>query len=152
VADEELLAGIDAPFEAINSAVERLNRYRAEPMGKIRLNVLEHASSLLLGPVLPIFVERYPEIEVEVTVTNQLVGVIARGADAGIRYGGTVPEDMIAQAPSGDMRWVFVGASGYLSHFGVTPRKPTARVTVPQLHQLVVTVVAGVYERNDLRS
>lgn len=122
-AGEELLAQIDAPFEAIRSAVEGLNRYRAEPMGKIRLNVLEHASALLLGPVMPVFVERYPEIEVEVTVTNQLVDVTARGADAGIRYGGTVPEDMIAQAISGDIRWVVVGASEYLARFGV-PRHP----------------------------
>lgn len=122
-AGEELLAGIGAPFEAIGAAVEGLNRYRDEPMGKIRLNVLEHASSLLLGPVMPIFVERYPEIEVAVTVTNQLVDVTARGADAGIRYGGTVPEDMIAQALSGDIRWVVVGARSYLDRFGV-PEHP----------------------------
>jgi DNA-binding transcriptional LysR family regulator len=122
-AGEELLAGIDAPFDAIGSAVEGLNRYRAEPMGKIRLNVLEHASSLLLGPVMPIFVERYPDIEVEVTVANQLVDVTARGADAGIRYGGTVPEDMIAQALSSNIRWVVVGAPAYLSRFGM-PEHP----------------------------
>jgi len=57
-AGEELLAAINAPFEAIGSAVEALNRYRAEPAGRIRLNVLEHASSLLLAPVLPTFVDR----------------------------------------------------------------------------------------------
>lgn len=118
-AGEELLAGIGAPFEAIGVAAEGLNRYRADPTGKIRLNVLEHASALLLGPVMPIFVERYPEIEVDVTVTNTLVDVTAQGADAGIRYGGTVPEDMIAQALSGAIRWVVVGSPAYLARFGV---------------------------------
>ena len=73
-----MLAGIGVPFEAIGSAVESLNRYRNEPVGRIRLNVLEHASALLLGPVMPIFVERYPEIEVEVMVTNHLVDVTAQ--------------------------------------------------------------------------
>ncbi len=124
-AGEELLAGIGSPFEAIGAAVEGLNRYRAEPTGRIRLNVLEHASSLILGPVMPVFVERYPAIEVEVTVANHLVDVTAQGADAGIRYGGTVPEDMIAQALSGDIRWVVVGAPGYLARFGV-PGHPHA--------------------------
>ncbi|GGE93772.1 LysR family transcriptional regulator [Sphingomonas prati] len=124
-AGEELLAGIGSPFEAIGAAVEGLNRYRAEPMGRIRLNVLEHASALLLGPVMPVFVERYPDIAVDVTVTNHLVDVTAQGADAGIRYGGTVPEDMIAQALSGDIRWVVVGAPGYLDRFG-TPDHPQA--------------------------
>src|SRR3954451_5863219 len=96
-AGEELQAALDVPFEAIGAAVEALNRYRVEPAGRIRLNVLEHASSLLLGPVLPVFVERYPDIEVDVAVSNHLIDVVARGADAGIRYGGTVPEDMTAQ-------------------------------------------------------
>jgi DNA-binding transcriptional LysR family regulator len=118
-AGEELLAGIGTPFEAIGWAVEGLNRYRAEPSGRIRLNVMEHASSLLLGPVMPTFVERYPDIEIDVTVTNHLVDVTAQGADAGIRYAGTVPEDMIAQPLSGDIRWVVVGSPAYLARAGV---------------------------------
>lgn len=118
-AGEELQVAIGEPFEAIGAAVEALNRYRDDPAGRIRLNVLEHASSLLLGPVLPVFVDRYPDIEIEVAVTNHLVDVIASGADAGIRYGGTVPEDMIAQRLSPDIRWVVVGAPAYLERFGV---------------------------------
>ena len=124
-AGEELLDGIGSPFEAIGAAVEGLNRYRAEPVGRIRLNVLEHARSLILAQVMPIFIERYPEIEVDVTVTNHLVDMTAQGADAGIRYGGTVPEDMIAQALSGEIRWVVVGSPGYLARFGV-PDHPQA--------------------------
>jgi DNA-binding transcriptional LysR family regulator len=122
-AGEELLAAIGAPFEAIGSAVEALNRYRDEPAGRIRLNVLEHASSLLLAPVLPIFVDRYPEIQLDVVVSNHLVDVIAEGADAGIRYGGTVPEDMIAQRLSSDIRWVVAGSPAYLERFGI-PEHP----------------------------
>jgi DNA-binding transcriptional LysR family regulator len=122
-AGEELLAAISAPFAAIGSAVEALNRYRDEPAGRIRLNVMEHAASLLLAPVLPRFVDLYPDIEIDVTVSNQLVDVIAQGADAGIRYGGTVPEDMIAQRLSGDIRWIVVGAPSYLDRFGV-PEHP----------------------------
>jgi DNA-binding transcriptional LysR family regulator len=123
-AGEELLAAIGAPFEAIGSAVEVLNRYRDEPAGRIRLNVLEHASSLLLAPVLPTFVERYPEIQLDVAVSNHLVDVIAEGADAGIRYGGTVPEDMIAQRLSSDIRWVVAGSPAYLERFGI-PEHPS---------------------------
>ncbi|MGY8680921.1 LysR substrate-binding domain-containing protein [Bradyrhizobium sp. UFLA05-153] len=117
-AGEELQAALAVPFDAIGTAVEALNRYRAEPAGRIRLNVLEHASSLLLGPVLPTFVDRYPGIEVDVAVSNHLVDVVAQGADAGIRYGGTVPEDMIAQRLSSDIRWVVVGSPGYFERRG----------------------------------
>jgi DNA-binding transcriptional LysR family regulator len=118
-AGEELLGKIVEPFEAIGSAAEALNRYRDEPSGRIRLNILEHAATLLLGPVLPIFVERYPDIQIDVAVTNHLVDVISEGADAGIRYGGTVPEDMIAQRLSPDIHWVVVGSPAYLARHGV---------------------------------
>jgi DNA-binding transcriptional LysR family regulator len=117
-AGEELHAALAAPFDAIGTAVEALNRYRAEPAGRIRLNVLEHASSLLLGPVLPVFMERYPGIEVDVAISNHLIDVVAQGADAGIRYGGTVPEDMVAQRLSPDIRWVVVGAPAYFDRQG----------------------------------
>lgn len=122
-AGEALLAQIEPSFATIGAAVEGLNRYRAEPMGRIRLNVLEHGSSLLLAKVLPIFVERYPGIEIDIAVSNHMVDVIAQGADAGIRYGGTVPEDMIAQRLSADIRWVVVASPAYLERFG-TPGHP----------------------------
>src|SRR6059058_42384 len=56
----------------------------------------EELQAAILAPVLPTFVDRYPAIEVDVVVSNRLVDVVAAGADAGIRYAGTVPEDMIA--------------------------------------------------------
>lgn len=126
-AGEELLGKIVDPFDAIGSAVEGLNRYRDEPSGRIRINVLEHAATLLLGPVLPTFVERYPDIQIDVAVTNHIVDVISEGADAGIRYGGTVPDDMIAQRLSPDIRWVVVGAPIYLEKHG-TPTHPSQLV------------------------
>jgi DNA-binding transcriptional LysR family regulator len=118
-AGEDLCVELTAPFEAIGTAVEGLNRYRHEPAGRISLNVLEHASTLLLAPLLPVFVDRYPGISVDVTITNNLVDVVAHGADAGIRWGGTVPEDMVAQRLSSDIRWVVVGSPAYFGRRGV---------------------------------
>lgn len=122
-AGEELQAAITGPFDAIGEAVEGLNRFRDAPAGRIRLNVPEHAASLLLGPVLPAFIDRYPNIEIELSVSNHMIDVIDKGYDAGIRYGGTVPEDMVAQRLSGDIRWVVVGSPQYLERFG-TPQHP----------------------------
>lgn len=118
-AGEELQAAISDPFDRIEQAVDSLNRFRDVPKGRIRLNVPSDAASLLLGPALPHFVERYPDIALDLAVSNQLVDVIDGGFDAGIRYGGTVPEDMIAQRLSADIRWVVVGSVAYLERHGV---------------------------------
>jgi DNA-binding transcriptional LysR family regulator len=122
-AGEQLQAAISSPFEAIGQAVEDLNRFRDAPSGRIRLNVPTDAATLLLAPVMPVFVDRYPDIEVDVAVSNHLIDVIDSGFDAGIRYGGTLPEDMIAQRLSADIRWVVAGSPDYLERFGI-PEHP----------------------------
>jgi DNA-binding transcriptional LysR family regulator len=122
-AGEELRAMLEEPFEVIYQAADNLNRFRDAPAGRVRINVLEDAASLLLGPVMPIFVERYPDVEVDISVNNRLIDVIGGGFDAGIRYGGTVPEDMIAQRLSPDIRWVAAASPTYLERFGA-PANP----------------------------
>jgi DNA-binding transcriptional LysR family regulator len=84
------------PFEAIGDAVGALNLYRGAPAGRIRLNVVADVATLLLGPVLPKFATRYPDVELDIVATNRIVDIVREGFDAGFRYGGTVPEDMIA--------------------------------------------------------
>jgi DNA-binding transcriptional LysR family regulator len=122
-AGEALAAAIGGPFEVIDTAMETLNRFRDEPTGRIRLNVAVEAANLLLAPVLPTFVERYPDIELDIVASNRMVDVTDAGFDAGIRYGGTVPEDMIAQRLSSDFQWVVAASPEYLDRFGV-PEHP----------------------------
>lgn len=122
-AGEELFTTIEGPLDMIGQAAENLNRFRDAPAGRVRINVLEDAVGLLLDPVMPIFVKRYPEVEVDISVNNRLLDVIGGGFDAGIRYGGTVPEDMIAQRLSTDIRWIAAASPAYLEEFG-TPSHP----------------------------
>ena len=122
-AGEELRAAILEPLDHIHEALEVLNRFRDAPTGRIRLNVPTEAAEFVVGPVLPAFLERYPEVEIEISVSNHMIDVIDGGFDAGIRYGGTVPEDMIAQRLAPDFRWIVVAAPAYLERFG-TPQHP----------------------------
>ncbi len=117
-AGEELRDALSVPFEAIGHAADVLNRFRDSPSGHIRLNVLAGAADTILTQVLPTFFERYPDVLVDVSVTNRMIDVIGQGFDAGIRFGGTVPEDMIAQRLSPDVRWMVAGAPSYFERFG----------------------------------
>jgi DNA-binding transcriptional LysR family regulator len=110
VAGEELLAAISRPFDEIEQAVDRLNRYRDRPTGRIRINIPVESATLLIGPILREFVDRYPDVELDVAVSNHLIDVTEGGFDAGIRYGGTAPTDMVAQHLSADTRWVVAGS------------------------------------------
>jgi DNA-binding transcriptional LysR family regulator len=122
-AGEMLRTAIRTPFDEIGRAVEVLNQFRDAPMGRIRLSVPTEAADFVVGPVLHVFLERYPDVEIEISVSNHMIDVIDSSFDAGIRYGGTVPEDMIAQRLAPDFRWVVVAAPAYLERFGV-PSSP----------------------------
>src|SRR4051794_30895734 len=78
-AGEELQAAILDPFERIGRAVEVVNRFRDAPVGRVRLSVPTEAAELLVGPVLAAFAERYPDIEIEISVSNQMIDVIDSG-------------------------------------------------------------------------
>lgn len=122
-AGDALAASTSMPIVAIDDALETLNRFRDAPTGRIRINSAVEAATLLIGPVLPTFVDRYPEVELDIVASNRMVDVTQGGFDAGIRYGGTVPEDMIAQRLSANIRWIVAGAPSYLQRFG-TPSHP----------------------------
>ncbi len=122
-AGEQLREALEAPYAAIGAAIEDLNRFRTAPAGRLRLNVVGDAAHLLLAPVMGVLAERYPELELDIVASNRMVDVIGEGFDAGIRHGGTVPEDMIAQRLSAELRWMVAGAPEYLARHG-TPLHP----------------------------
>ncbi|EOC1304544.1 LysR family transcriptional regulator [Cronobacter dublinensis] len=122
-AGEVLVQAILKPFEAIDDALESLNQFRDSPGGRIRINAAVEAANLLLAPVMPAFMDRYPHVEIDIVASNRMVDVTEAGFDAGIRYGGTVPEDMIARRLSADIRWVIAASPDYLARYG-TPAHP----------------------------
>ena len=70
--------------------------FRDRPAGTLRLNVPVIAARLTLPAIVPAFLERYPEIRLEVIAEDSFVDVLAAGCDAGIRYEERLEQDMIA--------------------------------------------------------
>ncbi|ASK96812.1 LysR family transcriptional regulator [Xanthomonas campestris pv. merremiae] len=122
-AGEMLLTELEPRFLGISDAVERLAHFRERPAGRVRVTTLADASRLVIAPKLPGFMAAYPDIEVEIDVNDHFVDMVAQGFDVGIRYGGTVPEDMIASRLTEDLDWIVVGSPAYLDAHG-RPRRP----------------------------
>jgi DNA-binding transcriptional LysR family regulator len=117
-AGETLLKAISQPIDALNLAFESLNGFRDTPSGRIRLNVPQDAALYLLAPILPQFTRQYPDIELDVVIDNRMVDVVAEGFDAGIRFGGTVPADMVSQRLSAEIRWFAAASPAYIEEHG----------------------------------
>lgn len=114
---------LEAGFDEIGSALSEIDDARGGAFGELRLNIPSDASRLVVSPVLATFRARFPDIRLTVVVENRPIDMVAEGYDAGIRYGDTVPEDMIAVALTAPLEWVVVGAPKYLETLG-RPREP----------------------------
>lgn len=114
-AGRDLLERIQTGFAAIEAGLEALNLYRDRPAGQLRLNVPTDAARMLLAPILADYVIRFPEVRLEVVTQDTVVDIVKDGFDAGIRYGGRVPVDMIALPLGSELRWIMVASPAYLA-------------------------------------
>jgi DNA-binding transcriptional LysR family regulator len=93
------------------------------PKGRLRIDVGGSLASLFLIPKLPAFVERYPEIQVEIGVSDRPIDLISESVDCVIR-GGPLTEQSLVARRVGDLPWVTCATPAYLAHHG-TPTHPS---------------------------
>jgi len=110
---------VDQALESLRTVTAR----RGEVTGRVRLTVPTVAVTLVLARLIPRFIERYPQVELDVRVEDRLVNTVAEGLDAGIRLVESIDRDMIRVRLSAPGRIVVVAAPSYLERRGV-PQKP----------------------------
>lgn len=106
----------------IEEAENEVSRFRERPQGRLRVNVGHAFGAHALVPALPEFLARYPDIEVEITMTDRLVDLVEEGADVGIRSGHLADSSLVARRIC-DHERVICASPDYLARHG-TPRNP----------------------------
>lgn len=113
-AGERLLEAIVPAFGSVDAALGRLSEARDVPAGTVRLTTVKHAARHVLGPMLAGFLDRYPDIAVEITADDHFRDIVADGFDAGIRLGERVDKDMVGLRISGAIPTALVATADYL--------------------------------------
>ncbi len=72
---------------------------------------------------MPRFIERHPNVEVDVCVDDGFVDIVSEGYDAGVRLVEAIDRDMVHVRLSPPCRVVVAGAPSYFKRRGV-PQKP----------------------------
>ncbi|WP_441241052.1 LysR family transcriptional regulator [Tardiphaga sp. 768_D3_N2_1] len=104
------------------SAAEREAAIGATPSGLLRVNTSVPFGLRLLLPLLPDFAKRYPDVKVEVVLTDLVVDLLEERADVAIRVG-PMRESRLLARKLGESRMVVVASPGYLKERG-TPKTP----------------------------
>ena len=122
-AGERLLLRLTPAFRDVRDAVSDVQGLRDIPAGRLRINAPPPAVEHVLAPMVGPFLERYPQIRLEVTDTSTLVDIVAEGFDAGVRYEENLARDMIAVSLGPPQRYVLVASPEFLAVHG-RPEKP----------------------------
>lgn len=122
-AGERLIARMQPVLRDFDSALEAIDEELGRPSGELRINASEIAGRTLLERIVPAFLERYPEMTLDLVTDGALVDIIEMGFDAGVRLAESVPQDMIAVPLNGDTRFVSVASPNYVATHG-PPQTP----------------------------
>lgn len=112
---------------AVDQALESLKTVSARPgeiTGRVRLSVPTIATTLVLGRLVARFLQRHPNVHLEVEAENRFVNIVADGFDAGIRLSEAIERDMVQLRLTPPGRFVVVAAPAYLARRGVPQTPP----------------------------
>jgi DNA-binding transcriptional LysR family regulator len=113
-AGERFLSRAKPAFEELVAASEVARDLGQRPTGLLRITVPRAVVPLLLEPLIASFCRGYPEVELEIAASGELVDLAAEGFDAGIRLGQFVAADMVAVRLTPPFPLAVVGSPDYL--------------------------------------
>ncbi len=95
---------------------------RAAPRGLLRINATFTYGRVQVAPIISDFVRRYPEVEVQLQLTDRALNLSDEGYDIGIRFGEPPDARMIARSVARNRR-LLCATPAYLKRAGL-PRVP----------------------------
>jgi DNA-binding transcriptional LysR family regulator len=107
----------------IDEAETEVRKLRGAPRGRLRINTSNAFGMHQLVPALPDFLQRYSEIEVELSFADRAMDLITEHVDIAIRAGPITEQSLRAQKFA-EFERIICAAPSYLERCGV-PRKPT---------------------------
>ena len=115
---ERVLRLLDDLAEAETS----LSGASAVPRGRLRVDVPSPLARMILMPALPAFHARYPEIQIDMGVSDRIVDLIGEKVDCVVRGGELTDQSLMARRV-GDLQLGVYAAPSYLQRLG-TPAHP----------------------------
>nr|WP_315401676.1 LysR family transcriptional regulator [uncultured Duganella sp.] len=87
------------------------------PAGLIRVNAPAAFGQFRLNAMLAVFLERYPQVRIELILDDRMVDLVRDGVDIALRQGGELPPDAVARLAGVSPRHL-VAAPSYLRRRG----------------------------------
>ncbi|MFT3802587.1 MAG: LysR substrate-binding domain-containing protein [Burkholderiaceae bacterium] len=105
-------------FSLIDDAERAIQGQEGELTGRVRLSVPTTYGHYRLPPLLQRFVARYPQVRIELNITNRNVDLVAEGFDLAVRLG-ELPDSGLVAHKLEDAALCLVAAPDYVARTGL---------------------------------
>lgn len=116
----------------LDEADRLVGAQHAAPAGSIAVTAPVLFGQMHVAPVVQAFVQRHPQVRVNLMLLDRVVNLVEEGLDVGIRIGPLADSTLVAQQ-LGRMRRVVVASPALLRRHGV-PQHPDALREAPCIH------------------
>jgi DNA-binding transcriptional LysR family regulator len=135
---ERMVRVVDQWLEAESDLISA----QARPHGRLRVDMGSTMATMLVLPALPDFQKRYPELQLDIGVSDRPVDLLGDGVDCVIR-GGTLSDPSLIARRLGSLEFVTCATPEYLASHG-TPLHPS---DLENGHQMVRYFFGGTHRR-----
>lgn len=108
----------------LDLALESIKDLSHEPSGKVKITVPRFVYQYLIEPIYAEFCQKYPTIQLEISVSDEAFDIIKEGFDMGIRFGHRVSAEMVARQLTAPMKEALFASPDYIHKYGY-PKTPT---------------------------
>ncbi|HEX8430145.1 MAG TPA: LysR family transcriptional regulator [Longimicrobium sp.] len=131
-AGERFYAAVRPALDEVRAATAAAGELAGQPRGTLRILAARSAHRFLDEETLAGFLKRYPEVGLDLIVSDEPADIVAEGYDAGVRLGEVIDQDMISVPVSDALRLIVVGAPSYFAAHPAPahPRDLTEHVTI----------------------
>ncbi|OCR25913.1 LysR family transcriptional regulator [Pseudomonas syringae] len=106
----------------LDDAETSLSAASTSPRGRLRVDVPSPLASMILVPALPAFHARYPDIQIDMGVSDRIVDIVGENVDCVVRGGELTDQSLMARRV-GTLQLGVYAAPSYLERVG-TPVHP----------------------------
>ena len=98
---------------------DSLTSARASPRGRLRVSTPSSFVHLLFFPALPRFLARYPDLSLEVVMTDRAVNLVEEGIDCAVRAVNIPDDSTLVARHVASVRWLTCASPGYVAAHGL---------------------------------
>lgn len=126
--------------EDAQAAEDAVAQAQTEPRGTIRVACPVTLAQTTLGPILPQFLARYPQVNVDMRVSNRVVDLVEEGIDVALRVRGTLDDSgSLVVKNFGATQTLLVASPAQLERQG----RPTTLADLDRLDTVSMSVAEG---------